>query len=326
MIADPQKHESDGERFPAEATRHRYFRTATCILIVCAIGAAAWLAYPALKQEYASLAAVPAVAQAVATLRAEVHEAEQKAAEASPAQQSALRAEADRLAREVLARMEAATRRASDSAQEAYNQLQQRVETEIQNSANRLESLSARLSTLESSFESEREAHQTQLAELRQEVGQLREQASEQSEQMAKLRGEVEQASSGATEQITSVRRDEDRDHRDIEALTGRISMEKIPFEATRHHDTEVGDGISLYVSSADVEYRRISGWMWLASDGRTIWLRNQGAQQPVIFYGYRDGARRELVVTNVAAGSVTGYLLVPRQAALAAEAGSGGE
>jgi hypothetical protein len=51
---------------------------------------------------------------------------------------------------------------------------------------------------------------------------------------------------------------------------------------------------------------------MWLAPDRRTIWLRNQSARQPFVFYGYQDGKKRELVITSVTSKSVQGYLLVP--------------
>jgi hypothetical protein len=33
-----------------------------------------------------------------------------------------------------------------------------------------------------------------------------------------------------------------------------------------------------------------------------------------VVFYGYEDGKKRELVITNVTQNSVTGYLLAPKQ------------
>ena len=39
-----------------------------------------------------------------------------------------------------------------------------------------------------------------------------------------------------------------------------------------------------------------------------------QGAQEPLVFYGVKDGKRRELVITNVAKNSVTGYLLLPKE------------
>jgi hypothetical protein len=54
---------------------------------------------------------------------------------------------------------------------------------------------------------------------------------------------------------------------------------------------------------------------MWVMPERRTIWLRGQGAQQPVTFYGLEDGKKRELVITQVAKNSVVGYLIVPKAA-----------
>jgi hypothetical protein len=56
----------------------------------------------------------------------------------------------------------------------------------------------------------------------------------------------------------------------------------------------------------------RMSGWMWVMPDRRTIWLRNQYTNEPVIFYGYQDGKKRQLVITSVTKNSVKGYLLLP--------------
>jgi hypothetical protein len=69
---------------------------------------------------------------------------------------------------------------------------------------------------------------------------------------------------------------------------------------------------VSLNVKGTDISHRRVSGWMWVMPDRRTIWLRAQGAQQPVVFYGSQDGKRREVVITNVTKDSVTGYVLLP--------------
>jgi hypothetical protein len=62
---------------------------------------------------------------------------------------------------------------------------------------------------------------------------------------------------------------------------------------------------------------------MWVLPDRRTIWLRQQGAQEPVDFYGYNDGMKRELVITSVAKRSVAGYLLLPKKATTAESASS---
>jgi hypothetical protein len=48
---------------------------------------------------------------------------------------------------------------------------------------------------------------------------------------------------------------------------------------------------------------------MWLMPDRKTIYLRKRSPDEPVVFYSMRDGKRRELKLTNITAGAVTGYL-----------------
>lgn len=114
----------------------------------------------------------------------------------------------------------------------------------------------------------------------------------------------------------------------DVAGISNKLAVEKIPFEAGANHTTELTGGITLHVSGTDPAYRRVSGWMWVASEHRDIWLRGQDALEPVIFYGAQDGQKRELVFTNVARNSVTGYLLLPKQASAPAAVtqDSGGE
>jgi hypothetical protein len=51
---------------------------------------------------------------------------------------------------------------------------------------------------------------------------------------------------------------------------------------------------------------------MWIMPDRRTIWLKNQDAREPIVFYSRQDGKRRELLITSVSRSSVTGRLLLP--------------
>jgi len=57
------------------------------------------------------------------------------------------------------------------------------------------------------------------------------------------------------------------------------------------------------------VENQSMNGWMWLLDDRRTIWLRHQATEDPIVFYGLVDGRRRELRITSIAPNSVTGFL-----------------
>jgi sortase A len=83
----------------------------------------------------------------------------------------------------------------------------------------------------------------------------------------------------------------------------------KVRFEVFKSHSRELAPGISMGLTGTDVAGRRVDGWMWVMPDRRTIRLRDHRASDPLIFY--RDGGKRELMITNVAANSVSGYLIM---------------
>jgi sortase A len=82
-----------------------------------------------------------------------------------------------------------------------------------------------------------------------------------------------------------------------------------VSFEVNEGHSSELAPGISFGLSSADAASHLVNGWMWLMPDRRTIWLRNQSTDQPIVFYSGNDGRRRELRITRVTRGRVSGYL-----------------
>ena len=65
-------------------------------------------------------------------------------------------------------------------------------------------------------------------------------------------------------------------------------------------------------MTGTNTAYRRVNGWLWLMPDRRTVWIRGQNVQQPVIFYTQEDPRLRELVITHVTKNSVAGYVLLP--------------
>jgi hypothetical protein len=87
-------------------------------------------------------------------------------------------------------------------------------------------------------------------------------------------------------------------------------SLRKVRFEVVKSRSRELAPGISMGLTGTDVAGRRVDGWMWVMPDRRTIWLHHQSVLEPVVFY--RDGGKRELVITHIAANSVSGYLMVP--------------
>jgi sortase A len=95
-------------------------------------------------------------------------------------------------------------------------------------------------------------------------------------------------------------------------AAEHRPAIKRVTFEVSKGHSLQVSPGISLGLTGIGLSHLRVNGWIWLVPDRRTIWLRDQGTQDPVVFYGYRDGKRRELVITRVTTNSVIGYVMVP--------------
>jgi sortase A len=102
-------------------------------------------------------------------------------------------------------------------------------------------------------------------------------------------------------------------------ALTARpkrvesnAAIRKLPFSVSTNHSRELAPGISIGLTRTDAAGHRVDGWMWVMADRKTIWLREQSARQPVVFYGARDGRRRELVITAVTKNSMAGYLMIP--------------
>jgi sortase A len=91
-----------------------------------------------------------------------------------------------------------------------------------------------------------------------------------------------------------------------------RPTINRVTFEVSKGHSRQVYPGISLGLTGVGLSHLRVNGWIWVMPDRRTIWIRDQGTQEPIVFYGHLDGKRRELVITRVTTNSIIGYVLVP--------------
>jgi sortase A len=103
-------------------------------------------------------------------------------------------------------------------------------------------------------------------------------------------------------------------DPNDRAAVRRERAAGKISFIVAQNHSRQLAPGISLGVDRIDLTNQRVNGWMWIMPDRRTIWLRDQGTGDPLVFDGYADGRRRELVITNVTKSAAAGYLLQPEE------------
>jgi hypothetical protein len=146
---------------------------------------------------------------------------------------------------------------------------------------------------------------QTELAVLRQEM-------ARQAAQLRAARDQVEHDGASRDQELVSLNQRLTEESRDVGGLAKKLEVKRVDFEVPKNHSQQLAAGVSIGITGTDVSHRRVNGWMWVMPDRRTVWLRDQGAQQPVVFYGYHDSKRRELVITNVSKTSVSGYLLLP--------------
>ena len=267
-----------------------------------------------LRHAPAVLAQFPALQQSFESMNARLSATEAKIKNWDGNQQE-LEAQVAKLHIEMTSRVRAASKQAQSLNAKLYKQLHEEMAAQTQGFA-------TQISRLESAGETEHAS----VEEMQTALGALREQAAQEASELRKVKDELDRDSASHGQQLAALTEQMGSKAREVEGLSKKLDVKRVDFEVTRNHTGPLTDEISLSVTGTDVSHRRITGWMWVMPDRRTIWLHGQGAQQPVVFYGYQDGKRRELVITNVARDSVTGYLLLPggTDASLAASAAGG--
>jgi hypothetical protein len=272
-------------------------------LLAIAIAALCWYGYPTLSHAPAMLTQFPGLQKSVEDVNGRVADTEAKLKDWSSSHQN-LQDHVAALQKEMASRFQAARNQARDLSAQVY----QRVQTEV--AAQTLE-IRTRLARIESTGAADR----ANLDKLRTEVATLRQETAQQAQQLQNVRGDIERDGVNRDRQLASVNDQVGLATRNVEGLARKLEVKRVNFEVTRNHSQQIAEGVLLGLTGTDVDHRRVTGWMWVVPDHRTIWLRGQGAQEPVVFYGYQDGKRRELVITSVTRNSVTGYVLLPGDA-----------
>jgi hypothetical protein len=298
-------------------TVHRHHRIlgAGWLLLVVVLAGGGWYAYQALQRHEVALAQFPGVQKVVDAIGDRVKQTDQKLASWAEDQQN-FRDQMAKLGQKMETRVASVAKQAQASSAEMYRRVQAQID-------DRLQRVDTRLTRIESSSETQ----QARIAELQRELGDVRSQtasqAARQADELAALQSRMEESSATHERQLAGLRQSEQADRRDVDEIGHKLAVHRVDFEVTRNHSRQLAEGISLDITSTDTLYRRASGWMWVMPDRRTIWLKGQGAGEPVIFYGYQDGKKRELVITNVTKSSVTGYLLLPGESGAGREIAS---
>lgn len=198
-------------------------------------------------------------------------------------------------------------RAAKKQAEETALALERRLEARTNR---RLDAVESRVDQLDGEQEAAQQQDSARLARLEQDVATLRQDATRQ---IATVRHEGRAELVQVDQKVAGLGQRLDRNRRDLDAVSGELGRERVAFEVSKNHSRELVPGISLGVTRTDVRYRKFDGWVWLLPDRRTVWVKGQGAQQPVVFYSKLDHRPYELVITHVAGKSVAGYLVTPR-------------
>jgi len=171
-------------------------------------------------------------------------------------------------------------------------------------------------------WETQREEDRAAIAGMRQQLTDLGKTMARQQTRLAAMESNASADKEVLEQQVASVRDGENENRGNLRELARSLESRRIDFEVSRNHSQHLVPGVSLCVTKTDVAHRRVSGWMWIMPDRKTIWLRDQGAMQPVVYYSAADGKRREVVFTSVTDSGAVGYMLLPaetRQVAMVA-------
>jgi hypothetical protein len=99
----------------------------------------------------------------------------------------------------------------------------------------------------------------------------------------------------------------------DLDALAWRSASQRVDFEVSGSQATEAIPGITVTLKNTSVPYQRVEeGWVHVVPDGRILWIRSQGIQQPVVFYAQNDSRPYQLVFTRITRDGAVGYLVHP--------------
>lgn len=136
-------------------------------------------------------------------------------------------------------------------------------------------------------------------------VAQLERELASTQQELASVRADY-------TRELAALQQRQISSQQKIASLDNVLSTDQVDFEAQKNHDEEIVPGVSLHLTTTDTAHQQYGGWIWLARNRRTIWVRRQAIESPQVFYPVPGGEAYELVVTRVSPKEVAGYILIP--------------
>ena len=288
---------SDVEQYGVEMQGHRRSSRAlwgAVAILAIALGAVSWYGYRTAEEHTRQFAKFPAIEESLQAVGQRFNAAEDK----FQAWASDWKGVGDRLGK-LEKRVTSDFQLAKNYAKEQANEVHRQMVAELDN---RTEWLQARLGRIESNEESQR-AH---LARLQEEIAQTRQEMNQQiAEQIAEVRRETGRDLDNLYQRSAGTRSD-------LDAMARKLDRRRVDFELAKDANRELVPGISMTLQKTDVSYQRVEGWVQLIPEGRFLWVRGQGIQQPLTFYKQEDSRPYELVFTRITKDGAIGYLVTP--------------
>lgn len=280
-----------------------------------------WYVYPRLQQQSAAIAELRSAQSASDHARDRAVSATSNTSSRDSADQELRdqvttleRRLTQRLERSMVARVASARKEANQASEDVFQRAQALVDMQIH-------AVETRLARLESSNANA----DSRVAELRNDIGQLRQQLARQESDLQSVRSRLNDNATAEHLQIADLKKSEERDHHDVDSVAASLATHHVDFEITKHHTSELAPGIYLHIDRADPAFRNVDGWMRVMPADHMFWLHRQNVQEPVLFYGANDNKQCELVLTAMRGNSIKGYLLMPdRQSSQIASAHPG--
>ena len=312
-LSEADRARIDTETYQTKLQSHRRSLTglwSVVAILAIALGGVTWHGYSTAQRQDNLSAKLPALEQSLQALSERINVTESKL----QAWAGDWKGWGDRLTK-LEQRVTANVQLARNFAREQANEVHRQVLAELDN---RTEWIQARLGRIESTEESQR-AH---IAEVQEEVAQVR---REMYQQIAQVQRETGRDVEDLHQRVSATRNELDATRNDLDKVNWKLNRNRVDFELARNQNRELVPGILITQKNTNVSYQRVEeGWIQLVSDGRFLWIRSQGIQQPLTFYTRQDSRPYELVFTRVTKDGAIGYLVYPGGPPVAAGASSG--
>jgi len=300
--SDIRRAKNDIAQYQSEHASHVRRTRALWVLVILLVAGAAglwWYGSPRLSEHQSLLSQVPALQSNLDNVNTRVDSTQQQVS-GWATDRAGFSERMSRIEKSVASNLQTVRNEARLMAQQIKAGTEQSLKT-LQNRVTGIESI-------QREHGEEVAGLRNELAGVRQELVGVREENARQTTQISR----IDQAHQSTRNDVSGLDRRLGSNQTAVNALANQVERKRVDFEVHNGRTQQVVDGIYLTVKDTDVGRQRVDGWVQIAGDGRFVWLRGEGAQNPVSFSSRTDARPYQLVFTRIERDSTAGYLLVP--------------